>query len=473
MRPFFSNGRAVSTKTSEPVINPWTGACVDEVHTAGPEEVEEAVAAATAAFATTRRSPAHERSNVLSQAASLISGRSGEFVDTIVAEAGKPAAFARAEVDRAATTFRLAAAEALADGGHGIAMDASAPGVGHFGLVRRFPIGPVLGITPFNFPLNLVAHKVAPCIATGNTMVLKPAMKTPLTALLLGEVLAEAGAIPGQINTVPFGHHLVEGLLGDPRIAMVSFTGSVEVGWNLKALAPRKRFALELGGNAAVVVEPDCDWLAAVPAISSAAYGYAGQSCISVQRILVHHSILAPFRDALVHYIVNAIRAGDPSDPATTVGPMITAGARDGMAARIRDAVAAGASLLTPAATSGHSLLGPVLLEDVPAESPLLRDEAFAPVAVLQSYGSFDEALAMVNDSRFGLQAGIFTSSLRKALHAFESLEVGGVMVNQVPTFRVENMPYGGVKDSGMGREGVRHAMHEMTEPRSLVVRTA
>lgn len=472
MRPFHSNGHTVSTGTGEPVTNPWNGERIDGIHTAGPEEVEDAVAAAAAAFARTRRAPAHERSAVLSKTAELIADRRERFVDTIVAEAGKPVAFAKAEVDRAATTFRIAAAETLADGGHGITMDAGTAGTGHFGLVRRFPIGPILGITPFNFPLNLVAHKVAPCIATGNTMVLKPAMKTPLTALLLAEVLADAGATPGQVNTVPFGHHLVEDLLRDPRIAMISFTGSVEVGWNIKSLAPRKRVALELGGNAAVVVEPDCDWLAAVPAIAAAAYGYAGQSCISVQRIIVHRSILAPFRDALVHHIVNAIRAGDPSDPATTVGPMITSRARDGIVAHIREAVAAGASLLTPLNPAGHSLLGPVLLEDVPAKSPLLRDEAFAPVAVLQSHDSFEQAIAMVNDSRFGLQAGVYTSSLRKALRAFEELEVGGVMVNQVPTFRVENMPYGGVKDSGTGREGVRHAMLEMTEPRSLVVRT-
>jgi len=391
-------------------------------------------------------------------------------VDVIVSEAGKPVTFAEAEVARAALTFRFAAALALADEGHCINMDASVPGVGYFGLVRRFPIGVLLGITPFNFPLNLVAHKVAPCLATGNTMVLKPAMKTPLTALLLAEVLHEAGVPAGQINVVPFSHDLVEPLLDDPRIKMLSFTGSVDVGWRLKARASKMKTALELGGNAAVIVEPDCDWHAAIPKIATAAFGYAGQSCISVQRILVNREIFTQFRGALVSHINEKIRTGDPADPGTIVGPMINPAAREKILTWIDEAVAVGAQLLTPRHVEGRSLLGPVLLENVPNECAALTEEAFAPLAVLQHYGTYEEALAMVNDSRFGLQAGVFTSNLSKAIQAFEELEVGGVMVNQVPTFRVENMPYGGVKESGSGREGVRYAMEEMTELRSLVV---
>jgi acyl-CoA reductase-like NAD-dependent aldehyde dehydrogenase len=401
----------------------------------------------------------------------LLAVRRKEFVDVIVAEAGKPVSFAEAEVDRARMTFQFAAALALADEGHAINMEASRPGAGHFGLVRRFPMGVILGITPFNFPLNLVAHKVAPCLATGNTMVLKPSPRTPLTALLLAEVLHEAGVPAGQINVVPFDHELVGDLLSDPSLKMFSFTGSAEVGWHLKARAGKLKVALELGGNAAVLVEPDSDWHSAIPKIAAAAYGYAGQSCISVQRILVHSEIFTPFRAALVSHIREKIPVGDPSLRETVVGPMISPEAREKTLRWIESATAAGASLLTPLTLEARSLLGPVLLEDVPPDAAILREEAFAPVAVLQHYGSFEEGLSMANDSRFGLQAGVFTNSLPKAFQSFEELEAGGVLINQVPTFRVENMPYGGVKDSGFGREGLRYAMEEMTEPRSLVFR--
>jgi glyceraldehyde-3-phosphate dehydrogenase (NADP+) len=337
-------------------------------------------------------------------------------------------------------------------------------------MVRRFPIGVILGITPFNFPLNLVAHKVAPCLATGNTMVLKPALKTPHTALLLAAVLEEAGVPAGQINTVPFDHCHIPALLQDPRIKMLSFTGSAAVGWKLKAEAARMKVALELGGNAGVIVEPDADWAAAVPKIAAGAFGFAGQSCISVQRILVHRTIAGPFRDALVAQITSAIRAGDPADRSTVVGPMINAAARDKVVGWIEDAQAQGARLLTPLHLADPALLGPVLLENAPPGCAVVAEEAFAPVAVLDTYDTFDEALERVNASAYGLQAGVFTGTLSRALQAFETLEVGGVMVNQVPTFRVENMPYGGVKDSGFGREGLRYAMEEMTEPRSLVI---
>lgn len=470
MKPFYLDGCWVETKTSEPVHNPWSGEKLADVCMASPEDVESAVAAAHAAFQKTRKTPAAARAEMLDAIGDLIARRRKEFVDVIIAEAGKPVAFAEAEVDRARMTFQFAAAQALADGGHGLNMEASKPGAGHFGLVRRFPIGAILGITPFNFPLNLVAHKVAPCLATGNTMVLKPSPRTPLTALLLAGVLHEAGVPAGQVNVVPFEHGLVGGLLSDPRLKMLSFTGSAEVGWQLKTRAAKMKVALELGGNAAVVVEPDCDWNAAIPKIAAAAFGYAGQSCISVQRILVNREIFAPFRGALVSHIQEKIRSGDPSLRDTVVGPMIAAAAREKVLRWIEEATGAGASLLTPVVTEGRSLLGPVLLEDVPADCAVLREEAFAPLAVLQHYGTFEEALGLVNDSSFGLQAGIFTNSLPKALQAFEELEVGGVMINQVPTFRVENMPYGGVKESGVGREGVRYAMEEMTEPRSLVV---
>jgi glyceraldehyde-3-phosphate dehydrogenase (NADP+) len=470
MKPFYLDGRWVETKTSEAVHNPWSGDKLAEVCTGSAEDVERAVASSHSAFQKTRKIPAFERAEKLNAICNLVAKRRQEFIDVIVAEAGKPVSFAEAEVDRARLTFQFAAAQVLADPGHGINMEASKPGAGHFGLVRRFPIGVILGITPFNFPLNLVAHKVAPCLASGNTMVLKPSPRTPLSALLLAEVLDEAGIPAGQVNVIPFDHSHVAGLLSDSRLKMLSFTGSAEVGWQLKIRAGKMKVALELGGNAAVVVEPDGDWRAAVPKIASAAFGFAGQSCISVQRIFVNREILEPFRAALVSHTQEKIRAGDPSQRDTVVGPMITSQAREKVLKWIEEATAGGATLLTPLVKEGHSLLGPVLLENAPSSASVLCEEAFAPLAVLQGYDTFEEALALVNDSHFGLQAGIFSNNLSKALQAFEELEVGGVMINQVPTFRVENMPYGGVKDSGVGREGVRYAMEEMTEPRSLVI---
>ncbi len=469
-KPFYLGGGHVVSTASHAVRNPWTGAHLADVCLADAGQVEAAVASAHATFGTSRKTSADSRAVVLENICRLIAERRADFVSTIVAESGKPVTFAEAETERARLTFRFAAALALADDGHGIAVDASSPGAGHFGLVKRFPIGVILGITPFNFPLNLVAHKVAPCLATGNTMVLKPALKTPLTSLLLAEVLDAAGVPPGQVNIVPFNHEHIPPLLTDPRIKMVSFTGSAAVGWRIKAAAARKKVALELGGNAAVVVEPDCDWKTAIPKIAAAAFGYAGQSCISVQRILVHASIYDTFRNTLISHVTDHIRAGDPLEKTTVVGPMIDAAAREKVLGWIRDAERRGARLLTPLTVEGDSLLGPVLLENVPADCPASCEEAFAPLAVLQSYNTFPEALAMVNNSAFGLQAGVFTSDLRKALSAFEELEVGGVMINQVPTFRVENMPYGGVKESGFGREGIRYAMEEMTEPRCLVI---
>ncbi|MFZ4777624.1 MAG: aldehyde dehydrogenase family protein [Terrimicrobiaceae bacterium] len=469
-KPLYINGRHVPSGESHPVHNPWDGVHLGDVCLADALQVESAVASAHAAFQVTRKMTADARAAVLENMCTLIAARRSDFVSTIVAEAGKPVAFAEAETERTRLTFRFAAALALSDEGHGITMDASAPGAGHFGMVKRFPMGVILGITPFNFPLNLVAHKVAPCLATGNTMVLKPALKTPLSSLLLAEVLDAAGVPPGQINVVPFRHDCIAPLLEDPRIKMVSFTGSAAVGWHLKAKAARKKVALELGGNAAIVVEPDCDWRAAIPKIAAAAYGYAGQSCISVQRILVHTDIHDAFREELAAYITAKVVAGDPSEKSTIVGPMINAAEREKILGWIDDAQTRGARLLTPLRIESHSLLGPILLENVPPDCSALCEEAFAPLAVLQRYESFPEALAMVNDSAFGLQAGVFTTDIRKGLLAFEELEVGGVMIGQVPTFRVENMPYGGVKESGFGREGVRYSMEEMTEPRSLVI---
>jgi glyceraldehyde-3-phosphate dehydrogenase (NADP+) len=452
------------------VRNPYTGEEIAEVPLAGHARVEAAIAAAHRAFETTRRRSRAERSGLLSRVAARIQQRRPELVETIVAESGKPVTYAEAEHTRAVMTFTCAAEEARREHGELLPLDAFAAGAGHFGLARRFPLGVMAAITPFNFPLNLVAHKVAPCIAAGNTAVVKPATKTPLTALLLAEILAEAGIAAGEMNFVTCENEDVERLVSDDRVKIVSFTGSDVVGWRLKEKCVKKRVTLELGGNAGVIVHDDADWRAAIPALATAAFAAAGQSCISVQRLLVHEAIYREFCEAFREHTAAHVKTGDPRDPATVIGPMITAEALEKAQARIEAAVTAGAMLVHGGSVRG-ACLEATILENVPHDAELWCEEAFAPVVVLESYRDFDAALAQVNASRFGLQAGIFTRDLDRGFRAYEALEVGGVLINQVPTWRVENMPYGGVKESGFGREGIRFAMEEMTELRSLIVR--
>ena len=462
----------VSTAERLPVVNPFTGEEFASAPLGNREHVAAAIAAAHAAFPKVRATPAHARARLLSKVAALIEQRRDEFVETIIAEAGKPVAFAEAEVARAMMTFTIAAEEARRQHGELLDMDALPSGEGHFGLARRFPIGVIAAITPFNFPLNLVVHKVAPCLATGNTMVVKPATKTPLTALLLAEVLVEAGMPAGQVNFVTCGNEDAAELITDQRVKKVTFTGSPVVGWKLKEQCGKKKITLELGGNAGVIVHSDADLDAAIPAIANGAFGQAGQSCISVQRIVVHESIYEVFRARFSAYIAEKVKAGDPMDRANIIGPMITRHALAATVARIEDAIHAGAGIVCGGNVTGNCLEATVL-ENAAAHLPICAEEAFAPVCTLHRYGDFEEALAFVNASDFGLQAGVYTRDLKLAMRAYETLEVGGVLINQVPTFRVENMPYGGVKDSGFGREGVRYAMAEMTELRSLILRLA
>jgi glyceraldehyde-3-phosphate dehydrogenase (NADP+) len=436
----------------------------------GVGEIEVALAAAAEAFPRVRGTAGHERAALLLRIAAGIQARQADFVATIVSEAGKPVTFAEAEVARAAITFTAAAEEARRAHGELLPVDAFPSGDGHLGLVRRFPLGVITAITPFNFPLNLVAHKVAPALATGNTMVVKPAMKTPLTALLLAEVLHEAGVPAGQMNFVTCGNEDAARLVTDGRVQKVTFTGSPAVGWRLKELCGKKRITLELGGNAGVIVHSDADVAAAVPLIATGAFGYAGQSCISVQRVVVHESRYEELKAALVAHIAAKVPTGDPWERTTVVGPMITEPARDAVLERIAAALAGGARLVCGGQVRGRCLEATVL-ENADAAMAICAEEAFAPVLTLHRYAEFAEALAFVNASDFGLQAGVFTRDLTLALRAYEELEVGGVLINQVPTFRVENMPYGGIKDSGFGREGARYAMEEMTEMKSLVIK--
>lgn len=463
-------GQWLSTAERLPVVNPFTGEEFARVPMGNAETVDLAIGAAVTAFPKVKNVPGHQRAALLHKVARGIESRRAEFAETIVKEGGKPIAFADAEVSRAIMTFQTAAEEARRQHGEMLDIDGLPPGEGHLGFTRRFPLGVVSAITPFNFPLNLVAHKVAPCLATGNTMVVKPATKTPLTALLLAQVIQDEGVPAGQINFVTCSNEDASALITDDRVKKVTFTGSPVVGWKLKAMSGKKRITLELGGNAGCIVHADADIDAAIPMIALGGFGQAGQSCISVQRIVVHESLYDTFRERFTAHVKDKIKTGDPSDRATVVGPMITRDALEKIQATIKGAVANGAKILVGGNVTGQCLEATVI-ENAPAADPLCAQEAFAPIVTLHRYRDFDEALAFVNDSDFGLQAGVFTRDIKLAMRAFETLEVGGVLINQVPTFRVENMPYGGVKDSGFGREGVRWAMEEMTEVRSCIIR--
>ena len=460
----------MSTGESLEIRNPANGELVGQSSLGTLEHLEAAVTAARQAFTVTRRQSLHERAEVLLRVVQELEARRAAFVDRIVSESGKPVTLAEAEVTRAIATFATAADEAKRIQGEVLSMDAFPTGHGHMGLARRFPMGVVYGLTPFNFPLNLVAHKVAPCLASGNTLIVKPAPKTPLTALLLAEVMEAAGVPQGQVNVVVCRNELAGHLVGDPRVAMTSFTGSPTVGWMLKERCQRQKIALELGGNAAAIVHEDADIEAAVRLIATGGFSYAGQSCISVQRVLIHQPIYNRFRDLFVDYVLRKVVVGDPRDRSTLVGPMIDQGSVDRVLSWVKSALAQGARVLTGGTANGP-FLQPTVLEDVRSDMDVCAKEVFGPLVTLQPYSDFSNALALANDSEFGLQAGVFTQDIRRALQAFESLEVGGVMINNVPTFRVENMPYGGVKASGFGREGIRYAMEEMTELRSLIVK--
>ena len=456
--------------TTADVRNPWTGEIVHTVSLADTALLDRALNTATEAFATTRHLPPAERAALLTRIAVAIETRRDEFAAMIVEEAGKPITLAHAEVARAVITFTDAAEQARRTFDEPLDADAYAPGTGHLAIGRRYPLGVVLGIGPFNFPLNLVAHKIAPALACGCTMLLKPSPRTPAVAAMLAELILDCGAVPGQINVIHCDNALTMALVDDARIKAVSFTGSAAVGWQMKARALKQKVTLELGGNAAVVVHDDADLAAAVPLIAAGAFGYAGQSCISVQRVYVHRRIYPGFRDALIAYTLSNVVTGDPSNRQTLNGPMIDRPTLDRAAASICGAIDAGGRLLCGGEVDGPCLR-PALLDDVPLDHPLVAEEAFAPIAVLTPYDEFDDALAAVNASRYGLQAGVFTRDIDRAFQAFESLDVGGVLINQTPTARMDNLPYGGVKDSGRGREGVRYAIEDMTERRTLIFR--
>lgn len=467
-RDLLIGGRAVAAPDADAVTNPYTGETVAQVPLAGPEQVEMAIAAAAAAFEPFAAWPVYRRAQVLCNVAEGIAARRAELADCIVAEGGKPVTQALGEVDRAVNTFSIAAEEAKRVGGEVIPADVTPAGEGCLALTRRFPVGPVTAISPFNFPLNLVAHKLAPALAVGCPVVLKPPVQTPLTPLMLAEIVAGAGAPDGAFTVLPCNVEPARALITDDRMAMLSFTGSAKVGWQLKALAGKKRVTLELGGNAAVIVCPGTDLAAAAKRIASGAFSYGGQVCISVQRVLVHEHIHDDFLEALVA-ATEALAVGDPRDPQTVVGPLIDTAAADRVTAWIDEAVAAGARTATGPGREGNVVF-PTVLTDVPGTVKVSCEEVFGPVATVAPFATFDEAVERVNDSPYGLQAGVFTDDLGEALRAHARLRVGGVVVGDIPTLRLDHTPYGGSKDSGLGREGVRYAIDEMTEPRLLLI---
>jgi acyl-CoA reductase-like NAD-dependent aldehyde dehydrogenase len=451
------------------VRSPFDGKTVSEIARGGPAELEAAVEAADQTADVLAELPAAEKVAILGRAIHKLHESRDELAQAICEEAGKPIKLARVEADRCVDTFTEAARVARQP--EVVAQDLTgyASGAGRLALIRRVPVGPVLAITPFNFPLNLVAHKLAPAIAAGCPVVLKPASQTPSPALLLARVLDEAGLPKGALSVIPSRASDAEKLATDDRFKALTFTGSMDVGWRLKELAWKRRVTLELGGNAAVVVEPDTADLEGIARrIAAASYGYAGQSCIAVQRILVHESIYVALRDDLVA-ATGAVTHGDPADEDVICGPLIDTANADRVAEWLSDGVDAGGRLLTGGERSGD-VISPALLEEVPSDRPLVADEVFGPAAVLDPYEDFAQALNMVNDSRYGLQAGIFTNDTAKVQEAWAKIEVGGIIHNEVPTWRTDPMPYGGVKGSGNGREGPLYTYRELTEERMLVL---
>lgn len=467
--PFYLANRPEQPNRDLVVTDKYSGTEATRVALARTADIERGIEAADQASAAMAAFPAYKRAVVLSHCVTRFSERHEEFSRILCAEAGKPIKDARGEVTRLIDTFRLAMDECSRDSGSVLTMDVSSRSAGYRGFYKRVPIGPVSLISPFNFPLNLAAHKIAPAIAAGCPFILKPASRTPIGALMIGEVLAETDLPAGAFSILPCSRDGADLFTTDERLKLLSFTGSPEVGWNLKARAGKKKVVLELGGNAACILTEDADPETAVERIVFGTYYQSGQSCISVQRILIQESRYDEFREALTQAVAG-LNHGDPSNEDTFIGPMIAESEAKRLETWIREAVDAGGNLLCGGSRDGV-MLQAALLENVPENCALVKEEAFGPVAVLSPYCDFDSVLDQVNRSRFGLQAGIFTRDIRKAMRAWDRLDVGGVIIGDVPSWRVDHMPYGGVKDSGLGREGLRYAIEDMSEIRLLVIR--
>jgi len=469
--PYYLAGSPEHSSDVLAVADKYTDEVVTHVALASSETIERAIEAAERAAGAMARFPAHARREVLAHCAARFSERADELAEALCIEAGKPIRDSRGEVARLIDTFRIASEEAGRIYGEVLPMDLSARAVAYTGMWKRVPVGPCSFITPFNFPLNLVAHKVAPAVAAGCPFVLKPSSLTPIGALIVGEVLAETDLPEGAFSILPCRLADAGPFSTDERLKLLSFTGSPKVGWQLKRDAGKKRVALELGGNAAVVVDRDADLHDVVERIRIGAFYQSGQSCISVQRIIIHESIYDELKARLVQD-ARTLQVGNPRDESTFIGPMISDKEAARIEAWIQSAVSAGATLLCGGGRDGK-MVEPTLLESVPKDALLYAAEAFGPVATLEPFTDFDEAIGIVNDSRYGLQAGLFVRDITKIQKAWDQLEVGGVIIGDVPSWRVDHMPYGGVKDSGIGREGIRFAIEELTEIRLLAIRNA
>jgi len=468
--PYYLANQAQSPNSDLEVTDKFTGKVATRVAMADVDAIDRAIAAAVEADEPMRRMKPYERQTVLDHCVERFTERSEELAMSLCIEAGKPIKDSRGEVDRLIDTFRIAAEESVRLNGEVMNLEISPRAAGYSGMWKRVPVGPCSFISPFNFPLNLAAHKIAPALAVGCPFVLKPASRTPIGALIIGEVLAETDLPPGAFSILPCHRDGADLFTTDERLKLLSFTGSPSVGWDLKARAGKKKVVLELGGNAACVVDADTNLEDAVERLIEGAFYQSGQSCIGVQRIIVHDSIYEATRDQLVAAAKKLI-AGDPKNEDTFIGPMISEKEASRLESWITAAVEAGGKVLCGGKRDG-AMLEATLLENVPKDQDICTEEAFGPVAVLSRFSNFSDALADVNDSDFGLQAGIFTRDIYKVQQAWDVLDVGGVVIGDVPSWRVDNMPYGGVKDSGLGREGVRFAMEDMTEIRNLVIRT-
>jgi acyl-CoA reductase-like NAD-dependent aldehyde dehydrogenase len=466
--PILLGGVKRQTGETITVRFPYTGEVYAQVCQATTNDLRAAVAAACVGYEKTRIMTSHERSQVLMRLADAIHKRGNELADVLVMEGGKTRKFAAAEVARAEVTVRTTAEEAKRMYGEIIPLDWTPDTAGRTGFLQRFPIGPVVGIVPFNFPLNLACHKLAPAIAAGNSIILKPASATPVSSLILGDLAIEAGLPKEAVSVVPCTGVRAEQLAKDPRIAFLSFTGSPAVGWHLRSIAGHAKVGLELGGNAATIVHEDANLDFAAQRIATGGFVNAGQVCISVQRVLIHRAVF----DIAVEKILAATRAlkvGDPRDPACDVGPMIDRVKAEEAYRKVQEARNEGASVLLGGNLEG-CLFEPTILAGTTPAMRVNREELFAPAISVIPYDDFSEALRIANDSEFGLQTGIFTQNINRAMRAFATMDVGGVIINDIPTFRVDQMPYGGAKASGLGREGPRYAIEEMTEQRLMVI---
>lgn len=467
--PLYLNNKAVQPNTDLAVTDKFTGEVAFRTALATPDVIDEAIAGTVRAAEPMAEMASYERQAVLDHCVVRFRERFDELAWALCVEAGKPLADSEGEVTRLIDTFRIAAEESTRNYGEIQPLDISPRAKGYLGMWKRVPIGPCSFISPFNFPLNLAAHKIAPAIAMGCPFVMKPASLTPLGAIIMGEVLAETDLPEGAFSILPASRDGADLFTTDDRLKLLSFTGSPDVGWALKAKAGKKKVVLELGGNAAVVVDKDADLDHALARIVFGGYYQSGQSCIHVQRVIIHEDIYDTFRDQLAAK-VKALVSGDPKDRNTFIGPMISVKEAQRLKVWVDEALSSGATLLAGGGCEG-AMLEATLLEGCRRDMAVYTEEAFGPVVILSKFREWDEALAEVNDSKFGLQAGLFTRDIHKVMKAWDKLDVGGVCVNDVSSFRVDNMPYGGVKDSGLGREGIRFAMEDMSEIRNLLIR--